>query len=255
METPARPPPTEISHPGFPYFSLLPLELQIQIYKLLAHEPRIVKIHRKCVNIYLPPHGQLRSLTYLACHDPVPTVLHLCQTSRIEAKNIYSPAFSDGEGLGRYIWINFDTDTIKLTDCALMEAHRQYRARLRKVIMEVKDTYGGNLSEYSDAFSPMKNLTMLDIILEGKLEAWVGFVPRVGEWFEEWFENREGWVCPKVRVIEKATSIVIDDSNWEAMAGILDRERWEEVETRSLAARAAGRSTGGRGAYPDRRRG
>lgn len=40
-----------------------------------------------------------------------------------------------------YIWVNFDLDAIKISDYALELIKAEERARIRKVIVEVKTTF------------------------------------------------------------------------------------------------------------------
>ena len=67
-------------------------------------------------------------------------------------------------------------------------------------------------------FQVMENLTTLDIISDEKLSRWIDYLPEVWEWFQGRFGSKEGWVPPKVRIIEKATGTVMDYSNFEAMS-------------------------------------
>lgn len=250
-------PPGPISLLAFPSFSQFPLELQIKIYKLIASEPRTVKIQRKnrlvqptILNPNPPPH----MIVYLACHDPVPVALQICRASRTEAMKLYSPAFH-AESLSRFVWVNFDTDTIKIDDGALLfRTNQQDRARMRNIILEVSESFEDQ-SYYMKAFSPMKNLEKLDIISGEKLSSWTEFLPDLRGWFEDWFGSLEGWMHPEVRIIEQTTGTVMDYMNYEAMQDIFDRQNWEEVEARMRIARANGQWTGGRGTgrpYPGR---
>ena len=257
---PSFPPPlAEIPLLAFPSFSRLPPELQNKIYKLLALEPRTIKIHRKFGLVQptpLNPNSPPRAIVYLACYDPVPIVLQICHASRTEAKNLYSPSFP-AESLGRFVWVNFDTDTIKITDDALLYRTKpQDRARIRDIIVESKEMFE-EVVDYRKAFLQMKDLRRLDIVTEEKLSSstWIQVFTELWEDFDKWFGGTKGWVHPEVRLIERATGLVIDHANYEDMKDYFHRQWWEEVEGRMRVEAARGEFTGGRGTgrpYPGR---
>lgn len=103
------------------------------------------------------------------------------------------------------------------------------------------------LDNYHQCFSVMGKLTSLDMISEAKLSDWGIMLEHVKRWFEEWFGGTEGWVRPEVRIIEKATGILVDYANVEAVLEAIHRENWERSEARMRISSAAGEWTGGRG--------
>lgn len=200
--------PSEDAPSSFPHFANLPLELQLKIYRLMAHESRTVKIdriHRRT------PRGAPKIPIYLACYDAVPAVLHTCHTSREEAMGVYAASFRT-ETSERYVWVNFGTDAIRLTDEALSMVDSRERAKIRNVIVDVS-YIEENMAYFDDMFSPMESLLTLDFMSGVRLEKWESMLHDLERWFKKWFGDREGWVLPDMRIIEQATGRVMDKSN------------------------------------------
>lgn len=103
-------------------FAHLPYELRTTIWKIAAY-PRIVKIRwfREAVlPANLRPNywefdeeDRTDNLVYFKSPTPAPAVMQVCQESRKYAP--YERAFTDGSR-PRYVWVNWDLDTIFTAD-------------------------------------------------------------------------------------------------------------------------------------------
>ncbi|KAH8684515.1 hypothetical protein BGZ60DRAFT_355066, partial [Tricladium varicosporioides] len=116
---------------SFHLFLRLPKELRNRIWKFAAFEPRLLNIRA------FPPASV--EIQYFFSSDPVPAILHTCQESRTEVLVFYTKAFSTGTTL-RYIWTNFNVDTIKIEDHHLSKVNQEERARIRWLIVNVNET-------------------------------------------------------------------------------------------------------------------
>ncbi|KAK1579226.1 uncharacterized protein LY79DRAFT_564718 [Colletotrichum navitas] len=92
-------------------FSELPLEIRIHIWKF-TREPRILKVDAR---VELNKHRR-HPLDYTLFHctspNPVPAVLQTCHESR--NLGLYERSFTGGL-TPRYIWVNFQLDSIQAT--------------------------------------------------------------------------------------------------------------------------------------------
>lgn len=142
----------------FHLFPLLPWELRALIWEHTV-EPRTVNVHAKR---YLVNHNTsedpVNSPVYarLVSATPVPAVLHACR----EARNIglYQKGLSEVEvvpegGERRYLWLNYDIDTIDFGEDDLcyyrLAAHFVKRLKCRR-----RATHGPDVS----SFNNFKNL-------------------------------------------------------------------------------------------------
>ncbi|KAK4063916.1 hypothetical protein Trihar35433_8624 [Trichoderma harzianum] len=106
-------------------FPRLPLELRIRIWNSTAF-PRKVHVKRRWVGRY----GEF-GLHDMATSTPCPPVVQVCQESRRHAP--YQRTFTTGAE-PRYIWVNFETDTICNDDshnALKLAPHEQDIQRLR----------------------------------------------------------------------------------------------------------------------------
>ncbi|KAK1774701.1 hypothetical protein QBC45DRAFT_384877 [Copromyces sp. CBS 386.78] len=106
----------------FHLFPFLPWELRALIWKLTV-EPRTVHVHAKRYLLNgarwgddLNPDSQ-RAYDRLISTTPVPATLHTCRESR--NLGLYQKGLSEVEhvpegGESRYLWVNFDIDTIDI---------------------------------------------------------------------------------------------------------------------------------------------
>ncbi|KAI1307200.1 hypothetical protein F5Y03DRAFT_383941 [Xylaria venustula] len=130
--------------PTFHPFPRLPAELRFQIWTLTANQ-RIVHLGwspKICWVFNIKP----KNFGY-SSHTPVPAVLHVCRESRQIApykKTFSTPTLTQSGTETKYIWVNFQKDTICIADHQL-EWLRPYQAdieRLRIVVANA-DPPGG----------------------------------------------------------------------------------------------------------------
>lgn len=114
-------PPTAIPERAFALFSKLPLELQIEIWKIAVAADVTVRIQR------ISPNGNrhfapsldyellspLQKITILSKAHPVPACLHTCLDSRRVGEKIYSLWPMEKGG---FAWVNKHTDIFYLSD-------------------------------------------------------------------------------------------------------------------------------------------
>lgn len=141
-----------------------------------------------------------------------------------------------------YIWINFNLDTIRISEDALSLVKAEERGQIRKAIVEVTDTFcflNFSLKDMSD----MKNLEQLDILSFVDLYSWGWSLGGVTSEFETWFGSQDGWVCPEVRIIEEATGEEMNTLNYTQKAAAL-RARGGRGGRGGRSGRGVGRGTG-----------
>jgi hypothetical protein len=195
---PAATGPHVIFHP----FTRLPKELRSQIWKL-ASVPRTLTIKKHFSR-------DDENSQYLFTVEGIPAVMHVCQESRFEAP--YTPAFSLGSGQ-RYIWVNFKSDTIMMPDYVLRHVKAEERAQIRRAIFEVDSIANFMYFDWED-MSDMRGLEDLEIISAGNLLVWVTEFEKLRMGFKSWFGEQEGWVFPKIRVIERRTGEELNSTNF-----------------------------------------
>lgn len=194
---------------NFHLFPRLPKELRSRIWKFAAFEPRLLNIR------FFPP-GSVE-IQYFFSSDPAPAILRTCQESRSEALAFYTKAFSTGT-TQRYIWTNFNVDTIKIEDYCLSKVNQEERARIRWLIVEANDTELFIWYYYPWDYEKMKELRDLVISSTPKVSQWGFLIGTMRSDFEEWFGGVEGWKCPEMRIVEKGTGIEMNFQNFQAMS-------------------------------------
>jgi len=103
----------ESSPPSFTLFAHLPFELRLKIWSFITPGPRTVSIKYKGLSHY-PIGKDFSAAAGWRSPDPVPTIFHICQESRIEALKSYQLAF--GSCLYNYpgrIYFDFSKDTLR----------------------------------------------------------------------------------------------------------------------------------------------
>ena len=90
----------------FHQFPKLPLELQLEVWKLAIAEPRVVAIKTTTANSWEKVDGRMERNTnyYLKLTNTIPATLHTCQISRQEALKTYKPSFQ--AQIGKPIYFN-----------------------------------------------------------------------------------------------------------------------------------------------------
>lgn len=102
---------------SFPQFSLLPTELQTQIWReaILSIDPRTIIIYAESFFIESPT-GAIRTRKVYSPTGP-PSLLHVCHISRMLSIERYSRRFHNSVRCC-YVWVDFETDVVDLGDIA-----------------------------------------------------------------------------------------------------------------------------------------
>lgn len=217
-------------------FPRLPQELRIKIWKLhhAAAEPRTITVRS-----YGPGDANARWFFYFFSADPTPATLHACQESRREARSVYSKAFATAYGW-RYIWTDYDRDTIKIEASDLVNVDRATQFRLRQVFIEVSEP-NGDLLFWSGGyprriiFATMPMLRSLTISGSSLMDWDEDIIGRLTARFESYFGSLPGYVCPEIKLLQMGTGSEINAENYSAILAA-DRERDLELgrESREL---------------------
>jgi hypothetical protein len=179
-------------------FPRLPKELRLQIWNHAICEPRTVAIQNKWTT------SRTAGL-YTARRNPPPATLQANQESRSQALTIYTTAFRNGVE-PRYTYVNFDIDTIFVTDWDLKEIESKDRAKIRKLSVEVGGEFIFLGYVLVDEMKEMWRLKELEIVAVDGHYPWVtgegieSDLVLVREEFEKLFGGKEGWVFPKLRL-------------------------------------------------------
>lgn len=226
----SNPPPLDIDifHP----FPRLPKELHTRIWKLyLAAQARVLTVRSN------PPARFSGDIQYFFSPDSPPPTLYACQESRLEALSFYTKAVTSGSN-PRFIWMNFDLDTIKIEDGNLCRIGFVYKTCIQQLIVEADNAeyfWAFCLSE----FEPIAMLRNLEILSPEWLYVWSGLLSGILKGFQERFGFLPGYVCPQIRIVQKGTLWEMNVHNYRAIARS-GRELWR--------ARGRGREAGqGRG--------
>ncbi|KAH8648274.1 hypothetical protein BGZ60DRAFT_423028 [Tricladium varicosporioides] len=144
----------------------------------------------------------------------MPAILLACHESRSEALVFYTRAFSIG-ATQRYIWTNFNVDTIKIEDYCLSKVKKEERACIRSLVVGVNNTGFFNWYCYPQDYEEMKELRDLVVSTATEVSQWGFLISRMRSGFEGWFGAVEGWKCPAMRVVEKGTGIEVNLENFK----------------------------------------
>ncbi|KAH7363932.1 hypothetical protein BKA65DRAFT_125313 [Rhexocercosporidium sp. MPI-PUGE-AT-0058] len=208
------PVPLNTFHP----FSRLPKEIRIQIWRahLTSMEPRTLTIRSDYPNNFTRP------LQYFRSSNPVPSVLHICRESRLEALSFYVAAFTNGSS-PRFTWTNFHFDTINLTEWDLCKLSQLDKTRMRQMIVESisADYFHG---ECRGEFKDMADLARLKIISTESLYAWEYLIGSMRKNFIRDFANIPGYVCPEIRIVQKGTQWEMNVHNYEAIMRVWNEQ-------------------------------
>ncbi|KAG4434979.1 hypothetical protein IFR05_009533 [Cadophora sp. M221] len=142
-------------------------------------EPRIVTIRSD------KPRDYNQQLQYFHSSDPVPSILHACQESRLEALPFYVAAFTNGLN-PRYTWTNFHHDTINLHNYDLCKLSYLDKARIRQLVVE-SGSADYFIGECRGEFEPMKDLARLEILTPQFLFTWDQLIGWMRRDFTRWF--------------------------------------------------------------------
>ncbi|KAH7303637.1 hypothetical protein B0I35DRAFT_446345 [Stachybotrys elegans] len=165
---------------SFPLFKRLPLELRQRIWTM-AMEPRLIHVRNGST---LP--------------GP-PTLMHACAESRSHLRRHYVQAFG-GDGSGPYAWVNFDMDTICVSDWELSKNVLQ-DAPVKHLSVTTSDD--GEFFWYRDTgvVVGIKSLQHLEV---RPLSQTPGYKV---DWWREWDSLMELWYYADVPVPFRTTII------------------------------------------------
>jgi hypothetical protein len=192
----------------FSPFTRLPTELRILIWNF-ASTPRTLTIRKHF------SHDQ--DTQYLYSPNSVPATLHTCRESRYES--LYTTSFTM-ENSPRYIWINFNLDTIKMPDYALRHIKLAEISQITRLILEVDCICDFSAWDIDD-IELIENLAELTILSVCGLSLWPEYIESI-LWNQEYAHNswRE-WVPPMIRVIEMSSGEEINSTNMAERSAIL----------------------------------
>lgn len=156
---------------------------------------------------------------YLYSPNPVPATLQVCRESRAESP--YTAAFAV-ENNPRYIWVNFELDTIRMPDYALRHVKMKYTAQIRLVILEVINFSSFQFHKVYD-ISEMESLKELSILSVADLGVWLEYFDIMFMELDNNFDPRPEWVRPTITVIELHTGLEVNSMNVLEMSAILLR--------------------------------
>lgn len=207
-------------------FERIPKELRLRVYKLASLEPRTLNIcsrpHRSFIGIS-PTSLRLtagevpfNNIKYFVSSTPSPTTLQICHESRAEAQSVLTKAFcSNYDGQSRYIWTNFNLDTIRIgynQFGAIEEKDKSRILRLDIEYHEQDESFFCNYHLYD--FVTLKQLLELRIMTEHEVYRWEEIIEQLWEIMERAHGKDGNWVCPEFKVIEESTGIELNRRNW-----------------------------------------
>lgn len=151
-------------------FPRLPLELRRHIWEM-SMQPREIPIH----------------LNRQYCYSPTktPAILHSCGESRSHLQSIYTKAFKLGSQ-PRYIWVNFDLDTIRVDQGWLMAIFAEWTS-IRHLALGCSDL--GWLQEfYMDDVRALRDIGLRTLtFIDTRGPTVNGPISRLDEvWWEPW---------------------------------------------------------------------
>lgn len=194
----------QIFHP----FPRLPEELRLLIWTQIASEPRTVLMMVISGTRGTPAVYQHLYTQGLA---PVPSVFHTNHESRTHAEAIYDRAFTNGIE-PRCTFINFTVDTIAIPSEPFENLAVNDLRKFRKLLLIVHDgftfvewTLRNNIGELAGVEELTIDAVEDDYQWYGcgsQTSDYNGDLGEVRRNFEESFSHIEGWVFPKLRLIQ-----------------------------------------------------
>ncbi|KAL2060448.1 hypothetical protein VTL71DRAFT_9479 [Oculimacula yallundae] len=195
-------PPTD-PYGTFHLFPSLPAELRGRIWKLAANFPRTVTIK------YYPL-GNKRDERFTS-PGPVAALMQTCRESRAWAgytQSFTAPIFAtpvfDLADSKRYIWINFDNDTIQISDHALTKVKTSDISFIRHVIVEVQNRQAF-VEITIDTLRKLRALESLRLLCHENFHDWDTVLPVIISSLDHassGYHERKG---PSIRIIQKST--------------------------------------------------
>ena len=188
-------------------FPRLAKETRLQIWQLAITEPRVVDVR------YHLPAG--RESGYFVSPNQVPTTLHACFESRAAVSTYYTPAFiNEDNHCRRYIWVNFNIDTIGMLDHELpfLDGLNDDTASIRW--MEIQAPEKIKFMYYQKWMNGMPGLRGLDILSSTPVWTWGSqCLLNMEKGFMDSFDGIGNWKLPKIRLIEKSTGYTVDSDS------------------------------------------
>lgn len=212
---------------GFPQFSRLPKELQLEIFRLATLHPRVVRLGSQVPKDELFPRdediffgpGFLRwdmDIRYCSS-SPVPATLQVCHDSRMVALRAFPPGFGYKEnGMERlderYLWLNLELDTVKI-EFGLFEAiQTKDKLRIRRLVLDCSGLRNKIVSLWGD-FDRMDDLEELTFVMGKEVYHWRYVLSMLRSDLEELHEGNENWTCPVIKLVEEDTGIELSEIN------------------------------------------
>lgn len=188
----------------FPRFSDLPSELRLKIWALAIHDPRMVDLSCK-KGIDNLKRGPKRFVEAFLSTTPRPSTLSVCRESRCEALSTYKAYFQTSHA-PNVVYLALGQDTVRCSDNMLEHFGAAEKRGIESLTLDVADAgYFGhfNMSIVKD----MERLKRLDLYTdEGDLQSWRGGNMRMLKTdFERERQIDPGWVCPRVRFVNRDT--------------------------------------------------
>jgi len=232
-------------------FSRLPSEIQIKIYQEIASSARVVNIRSRRIAVPQDwavkgiPYNEVAWMNDFICNDPVPVALHICHTSRQEAKDIYTRAFRSQLNLGisaapkitvneSYFWVNWELDTLQLSSqFTLQDIIDEEQAQIRNLKLPVLYNNVSFETEFTKLLTPLKKLQHLDVLSDVDLEGWDGRLDVIWAIFEDLFGKTNDWNHPHVRIVaDEAGNVMtyLNEERWHMRFA----SRWYEAHFSNL---------------------
>ncbi|KAF6801209.1 hypothetical protein CMUS01_15476 [Colletotrichum musicola] len=159
----------------FHCFPLLPLEVRERIWEL-AMEPRQIT------------YGKEPS-SYWQCPWPSsapPPLLHTCAESRTHLQRYYAKAFASEKDPQKSAWVNFDIDTIHLTQYSLEGLSAECPMIRKIIILGINsETFFYNYGGYLRDMKQLETVTILHMESPGKIDErwWSGWDSMMKSWY------------------------------------------------------------------------
>lgn len=201
----------------FHAFPRMPPELRCLVWQHAAF-PRILTLTQRPGPRRRNPKYIDDDYYYYFFYDSVPAVLHTCRESRRWAPYVraFRNVVCNGGKSDRYIWVNFDLDTVRLVDDAiyLEKLGDADNATIRSMILHFDETCEF-LDLITDPLENTKSLKSLQIhVACGSLGSWFWEVRWFEARFNRWFGGRnDGWVCPEIRVTDLESGFEVNREN------------------------------------------
>jgi hypothetical protein len=149
-------------------FPRLPHELRVLVW-LLAANPRTVQINPKHESRLTRDGKYSSEIASLVSPTPVPAALHACREGR--RHNAYEKLFYSDQPERRYIWVNFDLDTLDVGTSPLACLEHS-GSRIRRLRLE-RDYYCDSwFYDEAPRLAWFPNVLEYEVVYRGDLGAW-----------------------------------------------------------------------------------